>query len=190
MVTSPVSVSGRSPLSKSLRHGNRQYAALPVKITEAGAVEVMLITSRGSRRWIIPKGWPMKKKTNAEAAVIEAYEEAGLEGRPIGRHSIGTYRYIKDEASGGKIRMRVDVYLMQVSQQLEDWPERAERETQWLPPHEAAVSVKDTGLGRIIRKVPALCRRRKTKKPRLELIEQNGDAPGVRLRPTGPGQMD
>ena len=124
----------------------------------------------------------MKKKTHAGAAMIEAYEEAGVVGRAIGRRPIGTYRYIKDAASGGTVLMRVDVYMMQVSQQLVDWPEKGERDAQWLPPIEAAGLVTEKALGKIIRKVPALCRRKLARNLGLENIEQNGVGTGVRMR--------
>lgn len=124
----------------------------------------------------------MKKMTHAEAAVVEAYEEAGVVGQAIGSRSIGAYRYIKDAASGGTVQMHVEVFMMQVGRQLEDWPERDQREAKWLTPIEAAAAVAEKGLGKIIRKVPALCRRKRARKAGVEFIEQNGSGPGVRLR--------
>lgn len=55
----------------------QQYGALCFRFGEDGAVEILLITSRDSGRWIIPKGWPMKKKEPHEAAAVEAWQEAG-----------------------------------------------------------------------------------------------------------------
>ncbi len=81
---------------KGPQSGRKQYAALPVRVAADGQIEVMLITSRGTKRWIIPKGWPMKKRTPAEAAVTEAFEEAGLKGEIVGQRPVSTYRYIKD----------------------------------------------------------------------------------------------
>jgi 8-oxo-dGTP pyrophosphatase MutT (NUDIX family) len=150
---------------KSLRNGKRQYAVLPVRLTADGGVEVMLITSRETRRWVIPKGWPMKSLKPAEAAEIEAYEEAGLEGDIVGRRPIGTYRYVKTMPSGEGVELLVDVYLMLVTHQADDWPERLERDTTWFNPSEAATLVAEQGLDKIIRKMPAMKRRKKLKPP-------------------------
>jgi len=161
---------------KNVRGGRRQYAALPVRLNAAGDVEVLLVTSRGTRRWIIPKGWPIKKLTAAEAAMTEALEEAGLEGEIMSRRPLSTYRYTKDHASGGQLQLRVDVFLMLVSKQHDDWPERDERETQWCTPLDAAALVAEAALGRIIRKVPAMCRRKKFKKAGIGLANGGGSA--------------
>lgn len=72
-----------------------QYGALCYRVgTENGKVEVLLITSRGTGRWIIPRGWPMRKKKPHEAAEIEAWEEAGVRGR-VRKTPVGRYTYLK-----------------------------------------------------------------------------------------------
>ncbi len=71
-----------------------QYAALPYRITKPGVLEFMLITSRGTGRWIIPKGWPMKGRKPPKAAAREAFEEAGLRGE-IGGKAVGSFTYEK-----------------------------------------------------------------------------------------------
>jgi 8-oxo-dGTP pyrophosphatase MutT (NUDIX family) len=131
---------------------------LPVRFNASGAPEVMLITSRGTRRWVIPKGWPMKGRTAGQAAMVEAFEEAGLEGDLLRRSEIGRYSYLKVDQAGEARDLVVSVYLMDVRRQLADWPERAERETQWFSPKDAATLVAEPGLARIIRKVPTLTR--------------------------------
>jgi 8-oxo-dGTP pyrophosphatase MutT (NUDIX family) len=68
----------------------RQYAAIPIRLVARGQVEVMLMTSRGTGRWVIPKGWPMRHRTPAGTACREAYEEAGITGHLWSRRSIGT----------------------------------------------------------------------------------------------------
>src|SRR5262249_23178072 len=67
-----------------------QFAALAGRISEGGMREVMLLTSRETHRWVVPKGWPMKGRKPAEVASREAYEEAGLVGQVVGKHPIGT----------------------------------------------------------------------------------------------------
>jgi 8-oxo-dGTP pyrophosphatase MutT (NUDIX family) len=149
---------------KSLRTGNRQYAALPVRLIGNDDPEVMLITSRETRRWVLPKGWPMRGCTAAEAAQIEAFEEAGLTGDMIGRRPVGTYRYQKTRPAGEPVELRVDVYLMLVRAQLDDWPEKDERDTRWFTATEAAGLVAEKALDKIIRKIPAMKRRKKLRR--------------------------
>jgi 8-oxo-dGTP pyrophosphatase MutT (NUDIX family) len=68
----------------------RQFGALPWRIGARGTREVMLLTSRETHRWVIPKGWPMKGRKPAEVASQEAYEEAGLVGRVVGKRPLGS----------------------------------------------------------------------------------------------------
>ena len=105
----------------------------------------MLITSRDTGRWIIPKGWPEKKLAPAELAAREAFEEAGLVGR-TGERPFGSYRYEKRLRSGKSTLCNVDVYLFEVDEQLDDWPERGQRERQWMTPGKAAMLVSEAGL--------------------------------------------
>jgi 8-oxo-dGTP pyrophosphatase MutT (NUDIX family) len=73
---------------------NQQVAALPVVVGDDGIARVLLLTSRKTKRWVIPKGWPMKGLKPHEAAAQEAFEEAGLSGK-IGKKRIGRYTYFK-----------------------------------------------------------------------------------------------
>jgi 8-oxo-dGTP pyrophosphatase MutT (NUDIX family) len=133
------------------RHG-MQFAALPYRIGEDGAPQVMLVTSRETRRWVIPKGWPMKGLRPSRVAEQEAYEEAGLTGHIIGDTAIGSYRYDK-QLPGEKRRCHVWVFLLRVENQLNDWPEKAQRETRWFDVTEAASLVDEAELGELIREV-------------------------------------
>ena len=72
----------------------RQVAAIPFRLGERGDVEVMLVTSISTRRFIVPKGWPMKGKNGRKAATIEALEEAGVLGKTL-KQPAGTYSYWK-----------------------------------------------------------------------------------------------
>ena len=138
---------------KSVRNGRRQYGVIPVRLAPGEAVEVLLITSRGTGRWVIPKGWPMKHRTPAEAAAIEAYEEAGLRGRVAGR--VGAYSYRKPELAGDRV-LEVVAFLMVVEQELPEWPERGERERVWFSAGEAAALVAEHGLARMLKRLPRL----------------------------------
>ena len=130
----------------------RQYAALPIRFDEQGRVQVLLLTSRGTRRWIIPKGWPMPKVSPAAAAAREAYEEAGLEGVIDSDTPIGSFLYSKGLDRGRRTEVEVDVFLLIVSRQLESWPEQAERGTRWCDPDEAAALVDEPGLAELLRR--------------------------------------
>ena len=127
-----------------------QFAALPYRINAEGKREVMLMTSRETRRWVIPKGWPMKRKKPWEVAAREAYEEAGLVGRVIGKKPVGVYHYEKMLPKKGLLT-EVWVYLLRVDHQLEEWPEKGQREMRWFDPVEAAGLVDEGGLAEIMR---------------------------------------
>ena len=113
-------------------------------------MQVLLLTSRGTGRWVIPKGWPMRRLSPTAAAVQEAYEEAGLEGTIEGEGPIGLYHYDK-QLGCDVVRIEVGVFLMRVSQQLATWPEQAERETRWCDPDEAALMVAEPELAALLR---------------------------------------
>lgn len=133
----------------------RQYAALPVRLTADGTPEILLVTSRETQRWIIPKGWPMRKRSPSQAAAREAYEEAGLEGEIETERPIGSYRYEKRLRNGSIARIEVSIFLLHVARQLPVWPEQAERQTRWLGPAEAADNVAEPELASILRGVQA-----------------------------------
>jgi 8-oxo-dGTP pyrophosphatase MutT (NUDIX family) len=126
----------------------QQYAALPWR--RAPDFEILLITSRETRRWVIPKGWPMPGHSAAESAAQEAYEEAGIRGQ-MKPEAIGQYGYSKRLRGGAKNRFRVDVYAMEVTEVLDLWPEAHERTRQWLSPAVAAVHVNEPELAILIR---------------------------------------
>ncbi len=125
-----------------------QYAALPYR--QGGeSIEILLVTSLGTKRWIIPKGWPMSGREPHESAAREALEEAGVVG-VIGSEPIGTYRYEKRRKSGASIPCTVEVFPLDVGTQRKRWREKGRREVKWLPPEEAAKTVSDAGLGELI----------------------------------------
>lgn len=114
-----------------------------------GELQVLLITSRGSGRWVIPKGWTEGKIAPHLLAAREAYEEAGLVGR-IGERPIGSYHYAKRLKSGRLAFCSVAVYPLEVQRELDDWPERGEREKRWMPPAQAARLVAEADLAGIL----------------------------------------
>jgi 8-oxo-dGTP pyrophosphatase MutT (NUDIX family) len=139
----------RSTLPKKSRD-RTQFAALPFRIGTTGRLEIMLLTSRETGRWVIPKGWPIKGLKPREVAAREAYDEAGLVGSITSKRPIGIYHYEKRFAEGGLL-CEVRVFLFRVDQQLEDWPEKGQRETRWIDPAEAAALVNEGGLAEVVR---------------------------------------
>ena len=139
-------------MTKSKRSGRsetRQVAALPWRKTGEG-LQVLMITSRETRRWVIPKGNRMAGKTDAEAAVIEAYEEAGVQGDVMGA-PIGWFRYGKRLKSGRVQATIASVYPLEVFIQLGAWPEDAQRERRWMSTEDAAAVVDEVELAELIR---------------------------------------
>lgn len=105
--------------------------ALPWRFTKAGDLEFLLVTSRSSRRWIIPKGRPMAGKSLAQAAAQEAYEEAGVRGQ-VDAQSIGGFKHVKQSAVGEPVTVFVHVYPLAVAQELRSWPEDTQRSRRWF----------------------------------------------------------
>jgi 8-oxo-dGTP pyrophosphatase MutT (NUDIX family) len=130
-----------------------QYAALPVRKKGKSRTEVLLVTTRETRRWIIPKGWPVKGKRPHKSAAQEAMEEAGVAGR-ISRRPVGTFAYRKRLKDGKVVVCEVKVFMLKVKRQEASWLEKGERKLKWLPSAKAAKAVGDRVLGTIIRKVP------------------------------------
>jgi 8-oxo-dGTP pyrophosphatase MutT (NUDIX family) len=129
---------------------HRQCGALPFSITRDGEVKVLLVTSRGRRNWIIPKGWPIRNLSAGATAAREAYEEAGLLGVVVGDNPVGCYRYIKRRSAQKGAIHEVSVFLFAVKRQLRTWPEKAERKTRWFAPEEASTLVTQAGLADIL----------------------------------------
>jgi len=129
-----------------------QYAALPYRVSTRARTEFMLITSRETRRWIIPKGWPQKGRAPHRSAASEAFEEAGVVGK-VGKQSDGYFLYEKQLKNGGVALCKVRVFALQVQHQSSTWPEKKERRVQWLSARRAANAVKDPSLREIILRV-------------------------------------
>ena len=126
-----------------------QIAALPIHWDKSGRVRVLMVTSRDSGRWVMPKGWPMDGKKPWRAAEIEALEEAGAIGS-IGSDVIGTYDYLKRLPDGQAVPCRVTVYPMIVEKLKLDWKERRQRRRRWFSPKKAAKLVDEKDLGELL----------------------------------------
>ncbi|TNF65070.1 MAG: NUDIX hydrolase [Rhodobacteraceae bacterium] len=126
-----------------------QFAALCYQ-AEGDKVRVLLITSRRSGRWIVPKGWPMDGVTPAEAAMREAWEEAGVVGRAQDQ-CLGLFSYDKEMEDGLLYPCVAMVYPVKVKHLAADYPEAAERRRKWFSPKKAAQKVGEPELQRILR---------------------------------------
>jgi 8-oxo-dGTP pyrophosphatase MutT (NUDIX family) len=133
-----------------------QYGALPYRISSGRQTEFMLLTSRETRRWIIPKGWPKKGKSPHRSAAREAFEEAGVLGA-VGRRPVGSFSYEKRLKNGGSVECEVRVFPLEVRRQSKEWPEKQERRVKWLSASKAVEKVKDRALSKIIRRVARTC---------------------------------
>lgn len=126
------------------REPRAQYAAIPWRRGEHG-VEVLLLTSRETRRWVLPKGWPIKGLKPGASAAREAFEEAGVSGQ-VTKKALGVYHYDKRLRSGRLQHVRVQVFALAVDTEREDFPETGQRELAWLQPAEAALRVDEPEL--------------------------------------------
>ena len=127
-----------------------QVAALPWRRAADGDVEVLLITSRETRRWVIPKGWPIKGLASHQAAEREAYEEAGVRGG-IAKRKLGAFNYDKRLASGRLQKIKVAVFALKVGSEDSAYPEAEQREKLWVAAAAAADLVQEPGLAAMLR---------------------------------------
>jgi 8-oxo-dGTP pyrophosphatase MutT (NUDIX family) len=125
-----------------------QAAALPWREGPHG-IEVMLVTSRDTGRWVLPKGWPEGDEALSETAAREAAEEAGVEGS-IAPEESGRYFYGKATRSGLVRRCEVHVYPLKVARLAKKWPEKRNRTRKWVVPREAAAMVNESDLAELL----------------------------------------
>lgn len=126
-----------------------QSAIIPYRI-EDGEVQVLLITTRNKGKWIVPKGGLEKELDSHESAEQEAFEEAGVVGR-VSPVSIGCYRH--GDSDKDPI---VEVFLMRVERELDEWDEDGERTRRWVTLDEAYQHVVEHGLKSILDDAAAL----------------------------------
>lgn len=126
-----------------------QVAALCYRKTETGK-EVLLVTTRGTGRWMLPKGWPMKAKSDAEAAEIEAWEEAGVRSAKVGRKPVGDFGYLKVHDDGSADPCVAEVYPIKVDKVKDAYPEAGQRKRKWVPLKKAAKMVEEDSLRELL----------------------------------------
>ena len=126
-----------------------QVGALAIRAGADGVPEALLVTSRETKRWVIPKGWPMKGKKNWEAAAQEAKEEAGVVGK-AGKKPIGEFLYFKRRAAHFDL-CKVEVYRLDFERWLDTFREAGQRESRWFALNEAADLVDEQGLANLLR---------------------------------------
>jgi len=126
-----------------------QFAALCYRVSQ-GKVDVLLITSRRSGRWIVPKGWPMDGMTPAQSALQEAWEEAGVVGKAQDR-CLGLYSYNKYVTPKSGVPCVAMVYPVLVKSLKSDFPEAGQRQRKWFSLKKAAARIGEPELARILR---------------------------------------
>lgn len=128
------------------RPRSRQVAALCWRrAPDTGVRQALLITSRDTGRWVLPKGWPVEGLSGPESAQAEAWEEAGVRA-VMSAAPVGSYAYDKGLDGGLGLPTEVDVYSATVIDLADDWPERAERTREWVDAADAAERVREPQL--------------------------------------------
>lgn len=130
------------------REVRSQFGAIPWRLND-GKIEILLITSRGTGRWILPKGWPMHEATPAEAAATEAWEEAGVTGTPS-HTAAGFYAYQK-QLEGDHLPIVVAMFALKVKKMHKDWPEKGARKRRWVSRKRAAALLEEPELRLLIK---------------------------------------
>ncbi|MDO3445454.1 NUDIX hydrolase [Agrobacterium sp. V1] len=134
-----------------------QYAAICFREAAGGGdhrIKILLITSRDTGRWVILKGWPMRKKKPYEVASIEAWQEAGVRGA-VRKKVWGSYAYLKKMKDGQLLHTLVEVHLLHVEEMDSQFPERKQRLLRWFSPADAASALREPGLGALLSKLDA-----------------------------------
>ena len=141
----------KGPAPRMGRGPNRfQVAALCYRKSK-GRKEVLLVTTRGTGRWMLPKGWPMKGKSDAQAARIEAWEEAGVKPAKVGDAPVGEFDYVKRHDDGLEEPCSAAVYPIKVDKVVEKFPEAGQRKRKWVPLAKAAKMVEEESLRELLR---------------------------------------
>jgi 8-oxo-dGTP pyrophosphatase MutT (NUDIX family) len=146
-------VSRRKAVQRA-RKGNQvwQVGVLAYRRDSGGALELLLITTRRTQRFMIPKGWRMKGKSEARSAGEEAKEEAGVVGA-LGDTPIGQFQYWK-RLRAAFVLITVRVFAMEVDRELSHWREKGQRRRAWLKPEHAAALVDEPALSAILLDAP------------------------------------
>ena len=125
-----------------------QFGALCWRVRN-DKVQILLVTTRRTKRWVVPKGWPMDGETPAAAAATEALEEGGVEGR-VSDQCLGIFTYTKEMDRDDDLPCVVAVFPLKVKRVLKDWPEKEARSRRWETPRKAARLVHEPELARML----------------------------------------
>jgi len=125
----------------------KQSGVLPYRHRK-GKLEVLLVTSLGTGRWVVPKGNIAEDMSARDSAAKEAFEEAGIRGQ-LAKKGLGGYAYKKADVKGGAI-CKVELFPMEVETVEEDWPEKTERKRAWMAIDKAAASVAEPRLAELM----------------------------------------
>ena len=128
----------------------RQYGVIAWKAAPDGEPLLLLVTSRDTGRWVVPRGNPVPGLPPHLSAAQEAYEEAGVRG-PVTSIVVGGYGYRKTRRSGRGVRAHVTLFALAVEEELEEWPEAGVRTRRWFSPDEAAEAVIEPELKELLR---------------------------------------
>lgn len=128
----------------------RQYGVIPCRAAPEGTISILLITSRDTRRWVVPRGNPISGLSAPESGAQEAYEEAGVRGL-VAPEPAGRYRYRKLLRYGLMVHVEVELFHLHVTEICERWPEMKQRDRRWFSPDEAADAVAEPALKRLLR---------------------------------------
>lgn len=140
-------------LQPMLRRPKRLQVAALCYAQKGPKKQVLLITSRDTGRWIIPKGWPIDGKDAPDAARQEAWEEAGVSEGNITADPVGTYDYDKELDGGLSVPVETLVYSLEVTQLKDVFPESKQRRRAWVSPKEASGMVREPELRDILRRM-------------------------------------
>ena len=130
-----------------------QYAAICYRRDpDSGDYVTLLITSRGTGRWVIPKGGPIKGKPARRVAAVEAFEEAGVKGK-VSKASLGRFSTMKRMEDGKDLPCLVEVFALRVVSVTEKYKERGQRQASWVPLSQAGRMVEEPELRGIFTKL-------------------------------------
>ena len=140
------------PVKKVARRVGKgtQFAALCFRQSKSGGTEILLVTSRGTGRWIPPKGWPTRGKRPHKAAAQEAFEEAGVKGQ-IYKVALGRYKFRKNGNTGEQTASEAYIFPLKVNRLAREFKEKGQRKLRWFTPKKAAMLVREPKLRKIIR---------------------------------------
>jgi len=136
-----------------LRRPKRLQVAALCFTRQGPMKKVLLVTSRDTGRWIIPKGWPIDGKDAPGAALQEAWEEAGVAKGNVAPEPVGSYDYDKELASGLPVPVETLVYSVEVTKLKDEFPESEQRRRKWVSPKKASTLVREPELQEILRRL-------------------------------------